>query len=158
MPDPCYYTSSRVRRGGVLATLLTILTFGFVGMLFADTVCELYAEYQRAYALIESQADLLANCRSAQFHLMLGEDAGICAKAERNYQIGAFMLALKRVSSRANLEGLVLALLDHAESLSWKMIILLAGACFLVPSTLLHFWRRPDPLVCYTPRIRDHNA
>jgi hypothetical protein len=148
-------------RAGFFWKLLVFLTSLCVFALGLNYGSEFWTEWTATAELVESEGDLFANCQNSTFFHMLRQHTDICTKVESNRRLGSFVLALRRVTARADLERLVLCVFGWIEGASWKLVVFAAVVVLAVALLLLLlfafvFVRQRDPVHWYPqlPRVQ----
>lgn len=118
----------------MISSVFTVIVALAVGFYLLDQIAGLYGEYQKIRAMLEDDAYIRNKCRDPIFFSEIRRHTDICMSIENNAKIGAFMLALKNVTSNAlQFEDIA----QFMKNASWPFLGTLAIACLVCPSLLI---------------------
>jgi len=134
----------------LLASLATVATGILLAFFAVDKFCLLREEYVMQAIIIEKDRDFLSKCQTPEGYASMNHHPNFCEKIIATARTGAFWHAVRKVAGSLPVDEAV----HKLESVSWKVLIVLALGFLFVPSLFIrHSRSRCDtiPYYCKAP-------
>lgn len=128
------------------ASLATVAVSIMLAFFAVDKLCLLREEYVMQAIMIEKDKDFLVKCQTAEGYANMNHHPNFCEKIIATARTGAFWHAVRKVAGSLPVDEAV----HRLESVSWKVLLLLALAFLFVPSLFIrHSRSRQDAIPYY---------
>ena len=137
----------------ILVPITVISCVTILSILSLDRLCQFHSEFLDASNTIEGERWLRVRCQDPIFFANLRTHTNLCFTVESNARVGAFMLALNRVTGVTQLETAASDIYLAVRAMSWPLLATAAGLFLICPSLLVSTWRTRPKRIEY-----DHDA
>ena len=145
----------------LLASFATVAVGILLAFFAVDKFCLLREEYVMQAIIIEKDKEFLSKCQTPEGYANMNHHPNFCEKIIATARTGAFWHAVRKVAGSLPVDEAV----HKLESVSWKVLLVLALGFLFVPSLFIrhsrtrhdvipHYYKPladPHPLYCKQP-------